>query len=127
MKYEIAEDIQRRALDIIYRLNMHISPQNFVCMRSYGSSTKNTIARCHGMSKVLQLALNIKPIYVLEFLSKRFDRLDEKEQTKVIIHELMHIPKNMGGGFRHHDYVTDREVDNLYRRYISNLDNNLIR
>jgi predicted metallopeptidase len=94
-----------------------MNEKDFVCMRSYGSSTRNTIARCHGMSKVLQLALNIKPVYVLEFLSKRFDRLDEREQTKVIIHELMHIPKNLGGGFRHHDYVTDREVENLYREY----------
>jgi predicted metallopeptidase len=117
MKYEIAEDIQKRAEDIIYNLEMHINKDDFVCMRSYGSSSRGTIARCHGMSKVLQLALNIKPIYVLEFLSKRFDKLDNKEQTKVIIHELMHIPKNKGGGFRHHDYVTEREVNILYERY----------
>ena len=96
---------------------MHIKSQDFECIISYGSSTRNTIARCHGMSKVLQLALGIKPVYVLEFLSKKYDKLDEKEKIKVIIHELMHIPKNLGGGFRHHDYVTDREVNQLYERY----------
>ena len=121
MEYKIANDIQEKALDIIAKLNFnHISYKDFVCMRSYGSSTRNTIARCHGMSKVLQLALKIKPVYVLEFLSKRYDKLDEKEKIKVIIHELMHIPKNLGGGFRHHNYVTEREVNMLYEKYINN-------
>jgi predicted metallopeptidase len=122
MEYELAPDIQEKANDIVIKLNMnHISPGDFVCMRSYGSSSRGTIARCHGMAKVMQLALKIKPIYVLEFLNKRFDKMDEKDKTKVIIHELMHIPKNMGGGFRHHDYVTDREVTVLYARYIGAL------
>jgi len=117
MKYEIANDIKKIADDIVVKLNMHIKPENFVCMRSYGSSTRNTVARCHGMSKVLQLALNVKPVYVLEFLSKRYDKLPEKEKIKVIIHELMHIPKNLGGGFRHHDYVTEKEVERFARIY----------
>jgi len=120
MEYKIAKDLKEKAIDVINRLNMHIKPEDFECVISYGSSSRGTIARCHGMSKVLQLALGIKPVYVLEFLSKRFNNLDEKEKTKVIIHELMHIPKNLGGGFRHHNYVTDREVENLYKRYINN-------
>jgi predicted metallopeptidase len=118
MEYEIAKEIKEKAIDIINKLNMHVNPEDFECVRSYGSSTKRIIARCHGMSKVLQLALNIKPVYVLEFLSKRFDKMSEEDKTKVIIHELMHIPKNKGGGFRHHDYVTEKEVENLYGRYI---------
>jgi predicted metallopeptidase len=118
MEYKLAPDLKEKALDIISKLGMHIKSEDFECVISHGSSSRGTIARCHGMSKVLQLALGIKPVYVLEFLSKRFSNMDEKEKTKVIIHELMHIPKNLGGGFRHHDYVTDREVESLYRRYM---------
>ena len=70
------------------------------------------------MSKVLQVALGIKAFYVLEFISERFDRLSEIERTRTIIHELMHIPKNFGGGFRFHDHVTARNVQAMLDAYL---------
>ena len=39
--------------------------------------------------------------------------MDEEEKLKVIVHELMHIPKTFGGGFKHHDFVCEKNV-NLY-------------
>ena len=120
IRYEIADDIQKRFADIVRTLNLtHIDLNKVVCVRSFGSSTKRVIARCHGMSKVLQIAMRIKAFYVLEFLSERFDKLDDKDQEKTIIHELMHIPKNFGGGFRHHDHVSElnvKSVQELYRK-----------
>ena len=120
IRYEIADDIQKRFADIVRTLNFtHIDLNKVVCVRSFGSSTKRVIARCHGMSKVLQIAMRIKAFYVLEFLSERFDKLDDKDQEKTIIHELMHIPKNFGGGFRHHDHVSElnvKSVQELYRK-----------
>jgi len=120
IRYEIADDIQNRFADIVRTLKLaHIDLDKVVCVRSYGSSTKRVIARCHGMSKVLQIAMKIKAFYVLEFLSERFDKLDDKDQEKTIIHELMHIPKNFGGGFRHHDHVSElnvKSVQDLYRK-----------
>jgi len=71
------------------------------------------------MGKLMQKALNLKAFYVLEFLSERFDKMDEEEKMKVIIHELMHIPRCFGGGFKHHDVVTRKNVDKLYKDYIS--------
>ena len=65
----------------------------------------------------MQKALNIKAHYVLEFLSERFDRLNEEEKIKVIIHELMHIPKSFGGGFKHHDFVCERNINKYYKEY----------
>jgi predicted metallopeptidase len=70
------------------------------------------------MSKVLQIALRLEPVYVLEFISERFDRLGETEQIRTIIHELMHIPKNFGGGFRFHDHVTARNVQTMLDAYL---------
>jgi len=127
IRYEIADDIQERFADIVRTLTLnHIDLDKVVCVRSYGSSTKRVIARCHGMSKVLQIAMRIKAFYVLEFLSERFDKLDDKEQEKTIIHELMHIPKNFGGGFRHHNHVSEENIKSIqeqYRKMKTNLNN----
>jgi predicted metallopeptidase len=62
-------------------------------------------------------AIGIKAVYVLEFLTERFERLDEEEKIKTIIHELMHIPKSFGGGFVHHNFVTERTVNKVYQEY----------
>jgi predicted metallopeptidase len=118
IRYEIAADIQERFADIVRTLNLaYIDLDKVVCIRSYGSSARRIIARCHGMSKVLQIAMQIKAFYVLEFISERFDKLDSKEQEETIIHELMHIPKNFGGGFRHHDHVSEEKVKLIHKQY----------
>ncbi|MCX6746658.1 MAG: putative metallopeptidase [Candidatus Pacearchaeota archaeon] len=117
MKYEFAADLQEKAEEISNLLFPHVNLDNVKCFRSYGTSTRNTLARCHGISKIMQKAIGIKAIYALEFLSERFDKLDEEEKIKTIIHELMHIPKNFGGGFKHHDYVTTKTVNKFFKEY----------
>lgn len=73
----------------------------------------------------MQKALSTDAFYVLEFLSERFDRLDREEQIKTIIHELMHIPKTFGGGFKHHNFVHEKNVNKYYKRYNENLSQNI--
>ena len=119
MKYFLAPEIKEKCKAIISKLNFnHVRVDDLECIRSFGS-TSNAIARCHGLGKVMQLALKRKAIYVLEFIHERFDRQSEQDQTRTIIHELMHIPKAFGGGFIHHNFVTCRNVDKLYQEYIS--------
>ncbi len=117
MKYEFALDIQLIAEEISKMLYPHIRLERIKCYRSYGSSSRGTIARCHALGKIMQKAIGVNAFYTLEFLSERFDKLDKEEQIKVIIHELMHIPKSFGGGFKHHDYVCQRNVNLHYREY----------
>lgn len=117
MKYEYAHDLQETAEEISRLLFPHIIIERIKCFRSYGTSSRRTIARCHALGKLMQKALGVKAHYTLEFLSERFDKLDEKEKLKVIIHELMHIPNTFGGGFKHHNYVTDRNVNIMYERF----------
>ena len=120
MRYELAPDIQRIFEDVVRKLGLfHVKLGDVVCVRSYGSSARGTLARCHGLGKVMQLGLGRKGFYVLEFLHERFDKLDEEEKIKVIIHELMHIPKCFGGGFKHHDFVNDRNINKVYERYMN--------
>lgn len=119
MKYEDAPDLQEIAEEISKLLFPHIKLGFFKCLRSYGSSSRGTIARCHALGKLMQKAMNVNAFYALEFISERFDKLSKEEQVKTIIHELMHIPKSFGGGFRHHDHVTDKNVNLHYQTYIS--------
>ena len=119
MKYEEAPDLQKIAEDISKTLFPHIIMERVKCFRSYGSSTRGTIARCHALGKVMQLAIGVQAYYALEFLTARFDKLDKEDQIKTIIHELMHIPQTFGGGFRHHDFVCEKNVNLFYKTYIA--------
>ena len=117
MKYEFAEDLQKEAEEISKILFPHVKIESIKCFRSYGTSSRGTIARCHTIGKLMQKALGVKPFYALEFLFERFSKLNNEDKTKVIIHELMHIPKSFGGGFKHHDHVTTRNVNLMFKEY----------
>ena len=119
MRYEPAPDLQVIAEEISNMLFQHVDMNRVKCFRSFGTSSKRTIARCHALGKLMQKAIGIKAVYALEFLHEHFDKLSEEEQIKTIIHELMHIPKTFGGGFKHHDFVTERNVNLMYKTYIN--------
>ncbi len=125
MKYEYAPDIQKIAEEISIILFPHIDISRIKCFRSRGSSTKRTIARCHALGKIMQLAVGVKAYYALEFL-ELFEKQSSKEKIKTIIHELMHIPKTFGGGFRHHDWVCEKNVNIMYDAYMEKKDDNQI-
>lgn len=118
MKYEEAPDLKERMNDIIRTLGMHyIDTERISCLRSYGSSTKRTIARVHALNKVLQKSMKVKAFYTIEFL-ERFNKMSKFEQDKVIIHELMHVPKTFGGGFRQHDFVCADNIEELHKKFV---------
>ena len=117
MRYESASDIQKIAEEISNLLFPYIKIERVKCFRSFGTSSRGTIARCHALGKLMQQAVGVDAVYALEFLAERFDKLDEKDQIKTIIHELMHIPKTFGGGFRQHDFVCEKNVSLHYETY----------
>lgn len=118
MKYEPASDLQEQMREIVLTLNLaHINLEEVKCIRSFGSKSR-AIARCHALGKVMQKALGRKGFYALEFCSEKFDAMSKEDKIKVIIHELMHIPFCFGGGFKHHDYVTQRNVNKVYDEYV---------
>jgi len=121
MRYEFAEDLQKKAEEICKVIFPNVDITRIKCFRSYGTSSRGTIARCHSLEKLLQRALGIRAFYVLEFLSERFDRLGEEDKIRIIIHELMHIPNGFGGGFKHHNFVNDRNIKQLYNLYKSKI------
>ncbi len=118
MRYEYAPDIKQKLVEIVNHLLMnHVDLNRVECLRSFGSSAKRTIARCHTIGKVMQKGMKVPAFYTIEFL-ELFDKMSQHEQEKVIIHELLHIPKTFGGGFRQHDYVCEENVEKLHRNFV---------
>ena len=120
LEWEKDPDIQRQIGDIVSRLQMnHINPNRVFCFRTTGSKAPAN-ARIWSFPKVFQIALEIAPAYAIEIISEKYDRLSADEKTKVIIHELLHIPKNFSGSLLPHKYGNtriDKEVESLYKKY----------
>ncbi len=123
IKYHQADDIKTRAVSVVRTLELnHVDLENVGFLRSHGSTSRGTIARCHALGKAMQMAMGrTKGFYLIEVIAERFDKLNQREQTEVIIHELMHIPKTFGGGFIHHDKVNDRTVKKMYEKYMDKM------
>lgn len=119
IKYYKAPDIQEIAEKVVVRLGWNwVLLEHVAFLRSTGSKSRRIIARCHALGKAMQIGMGRKKgFYLVEVISERFDKLPEDEQLKVIIHELMHIPKSFGGGFIHHDKVHEASVDKVYKNY----------
>lgn len=118
IKYEKAEDLQNIINEIATMLFPHVRLDSVVCLRSFGSASRGTIARCHALGKAMQLALGRKGFYIIEVISERFDKMSEEEKIKTLIHELMHIPRSFGGGFKHHDFVCRRNIEIMFERFV---------
>ncbi len=121
IKYFPASDVKFLTDRLIQALDfVHIPKDRVICLRSVGSKSRGTIARVHSFPRVWQRGLSMKSHYAIEVISEHFDDLSPVEQEKVIIHELLHIPKSFGGGFRHHkDWVTRRRVDQLHAALVA--------
>ena len=119
MKYFPAPDIRDLALDIISRAGMDwIDTSRVGFVRSFGSKSVRTIARCHSLGKIWNTSLGIPVSYTIEVIAEQFDNLPGEEKVRTIIHELLHIPKSFGGGFRYHDFVRKREIDKWFKKYL---------
>jgi len=118
IEYFDAPDVKRRINTIIDLLRFdHISPESIYCIRSRGSRARRTIARIHGLSRIWQQVMELKPSYIIEVIAEKFDFMTAEEQEKSLIHELLHVPHGFKGGFRpHKGYVNGETVERWYRR-----------
>ncbi len=116
IRYYEAPDVKQLADTIIKQLGFtHIDTKHIYCFRSRGSKSKRTVARVHSLERLWQLALKTHSRYLIEVIAERYDRLSPHDQEKVVIHELLHIPKKFGGGFRpHKGYINQKTIDKLH-------------
>jgi predicted metallopeptidase len=102
MEWEEATDVQKDLKHILNHLDLpYINLSRIHCYRTTGSKTR-AYARTWAFPKIFQRALNVEPAYVIEVLTEHYDKLDEDKKIKVLIHELLHIPKNFSGALLPH-------------------------
>jgi predicted metallopeptidase len=124
MESEQAPDIQEKIDHLIETLDWgHVIGARIICMRSHGASA-NAYARIWNLPSIWQNALGVSAFYVIEVLSEKFDHLNDEKKTKILIHELMHIPKKFSGGLVPHTHrggrIDARSVEVEYAKYLQN-------
>ena len=121
MKVEKADEVRLLAGKIIDSLNLfYIKKERLFFYRSFSSKTR-AVARIWSFPSLWQKALNLPSYYIIEIVSEKFDKLNAEEKTKVIIHELLHIPKTFSGALLPHRTGTfklsQRTVNKMYQEY----------
>jgi predicted metallopeptidase len=121
MTLEEAPDIKERIEEILKRTPFdHVDASRIYCMRSYHSKSRAR-ARIWSFPRIWQEAMHVSSRYVIEVVSQHFDHLKKDDQTRVLIHELMHIPKTFSGALvphrtRYHR-IDHRSVEKLFQMY----------
>lgn len=114
--------VKRRLEKIIDTLDLDLDKKRIYAFRSHNAKTR-ALARIWGLPRIWQLALNLKPGYIIEVVSEKFDKLDEIQKDKVLVHELVHIPKTFSGSLLPHRRKRnnfDSQVTNLFNKYLKN-------
>jgi predicted metallopeptidase len=102
MDWDEAHDVKEDLKIVLQHIDLpHIDLNRIYCYRTTGSKVR-AYARTWAFPKIFQRALDVEPAYVIEVLAKHYDKLDEEAQKKVLIHELLHIPKNFSGALLPH-------------------------
>src|ERR1035437_5052735 len=100
--WEKASDVKRDIGKILKILDFpYVKPSRIFCYRTKGSKSRS-YARIWSFPKIFQDALELEPAYVIEVLARHYDKLDSNEKIKVLIHELLHIPRNFSGALVPH-------------------------
>jgi len=123
MQWRPARDISSRLQRILRALDLtYIDASRIHCVRVWGSRA-NALARIWGLPPIFQDALRLRAHYVIEFMVPTFNRLPREEQDRVIIHELLHIPRSFSGGIRPERSpslsINTRTVERYYRQYLA--------
>mgnify|MGYP000882760647 FL=1 len=118
MRYKIAPEIKQQVDSLIDQLQLdYIQKDRIHCIRSFDAKTR-AYARIWGMSKLFKEVAGIEPHYIIEVISKKFDKLNEREKIKTLIHELMHIPRTFSGSLLSHLHpyrkINNQTVEKLF-------------
>jgi len=100
--WEKAPDVKRDVNQILKVIDLsYIKANKIFCYRTQGSKSRS-YARIWSFPRIFQDALGLEPAYVIEVLSRHYDKLGPEERIKVLIHELLHIPRNFSGALVPH-------------------------
>ncbi len=122
MDWQEAKDVHKDLKLVLRTIDLpHIDIKRIHCYRTTGSKVR-AYARTWSFPKIFQKALNVEAAYVIEVLSSHYDKLSEDEKKKVLIHELLHIPKNFSGALLPHQTRSrnlEKVAKELFKEYKS--------
>lgn len=125
MDWHLASDIKSRLITILRATSLnHVKPARVFAFKSFGSKA-NAYARIWALPTIWQKALDIPAAYCIEVIWEKFQSLSYEKQTKVLIHELLHIPKTFSGSLVQHKGkgkygVCHQNVEKIYKEYRKN-------
>lgn len=117
--WQKALDLDKRVYELIRGCELdYVNKVRVFCYRSTQSKTR-AYARVWGLNKLWQRTLEVEPAYIIEVISEKFDRLPEREKDMILVHELMHIPKNFSGALLPHrgGRMYEHRVREVYNRF----------
>ena len=121
MDVEMAPDVEKKVGEIVDALSYgHVNEFRLICMRSRNTAA-NAYARIWNLPDIWQKALSVGTFYIIEVVSQHYDKLGDEEKEKVLIHELLHIPKTFSGALRPHGgavKINARTVGQLHKLYV---------
>ena len=113
IEWRNAPDVKKRIIYLLGTLGItNFKTTRIICFRSVNAHTR-AYARIWGLGRVWQLALKVKPAYILEVISEKFDKLSDKDRDRVLLHEIAHIPMNFSGALAPHAHGKGRFHDKL--------------
>lgn len=120
MEFNYSSEIESDISRIISKLGLsYLKAENIICFRSFGSKSR-VIARIWSLPRIWQMALKKEAHYCIEVIAERFDRLSKEDKERVLIHELLHVPKNFSGSLLSHNNngkrINRRVVENLFQK-----------
>lgn len=122
--WEKAPDISTRINEIIIKLDLNwIQKENFYTLRSYNAKAR-AYARIWGLPRVWQMVLKSPPKYIIEVISEKFDRESVSRQNEILIHELVHIPRNFSGALKPHTKKRKGSFKDILQTLLTQYKNN---
>lgn len=120
--WQPAPDVDKRIKYLAKNLGLDwLKKDNIHGFRSENSKTR-AYARIWGLPRIWQKALQEEASYIIEVISEKYDKLSEKERDKILLHEIVHIPKNFSGSLIPHYRKGKRnfhnQVEVLVRKYM---------
>ena len=125
LKFRRAFNEEELVKQIVGKLGWdYINSEQVRCVFSH-NSTSRALARIWSTPRIFGYAFGTKPHYVIELLEHKYAQLSEEDKIKVLIHELLHIPKTFSGALSPHIKMAKtlncRTVDGLFKQYFATL------
>ncbi|MDD5054569.1 MAG: putative metallopeptidase [Candidatus Nanoarchaeia archaeon] len=122
LKFQRAMKEEEIVKDIVDKLGWnYLNTEQIRCVYSKNTSSSRILGRIWSTPKIFSEVFETKPLYVIELIEKRYIKLSEKDKIKVLIHELLHIPKTFSGALSPHKGMAKtlncQTVDALLREY----------